>query len=293
LAFGGAGIAALGLAGCGGGGDTPLEAGREAPLGVKPKFAPPLLGAPSATQKSISISVTAGADGMPAGFSLQWVTRAHFDQYGWSDSLTEAVCNGGFSGNANLSRYNLAAGESVTVIVGDLLLDSGASTNCPGELECGTEYVFRAFAHATKDYQRSDDTPNLFASTLGCAAACTYTQGYWKNHADAWPVDSLVLGTVSYSQAELLAILGTPVGGGKAGANGLIALAHQLIAAKLNVANGAAVPAEIATADALIGGLVVPPSGAGYLAPATTSALVFALSTYNEGGPDGVNHCTG
>src|SRR6187551_989910 len=63
---------------------------------------------------------------------------------------------------------------------------------------------------------------------------CTYTQGYWKNHPDAWPVASLKLGTVTYTKVELIAIFKTPVKG-----NGLIQLAHQLIAAKLNVAAGA------------------------------------------------------
>jgi hypothetical protein len=40
---------------------------------------------------------------------------------------------------------------------------------------------------------------------------CTFTQGYWKTHPTAWPVLSLTLGTVSYTQAQLLAILGQPV----------------------------------------------------------------------------------
>ena len=43
-------------------------------------------------------------------------------------------------------------------------------------------------------------------------------------------------------------------------------------------------------ADALIGGLVVPPVGAGSLANATTSALTNTLSDYNEG-KTGPGHC--
>src|SRR5438045_1353979 len=64
---------------------------------------------------------------------------------------------------------------------------------------------------------------------------CTLTQGYWKNHPDAWPVSSLKLGSVTYTKVELIVILKTPVRG-----NGLVALAHQLIAAKLNLAAGGA-----------------------------------------------------
>ena len=122
---------------------------------------------------------------------------------------------------------------------------------------------------------------------------CTYTQGYWKNHPEAWPVATLMLGTVSYNQAELLSIFDQSVGG-----NGLISLAHQLIAAKLNAANGAFVPvgvaAAIADADTLIDGLVVPPIGTGYLAPSATSTLTNDLDQYNQGlYPGGPPHCDG
>jgi hypothetical protein len=100
-----------------------------------------------------------------------------------------------------------------------------------------------------------------------------------------------MLGAVSYSEDQMLAILGEPVQG-----NGLLALADQLIAAKLNAATGATVPAAVANcvtgADSLIGNLVAPPIGTGYLAPNASSALGSCLDQYNnglaEGGPP---HC--
>ena len=119
-------------------------------------------------------------------------------------------------------------------------------------------------------------------------AGCTYTQGYWKNHASAWPVTSVTVGTVTYTQAQALRIFGTPVRG-----NGLVSLTHQLMAAKLNLASGAdpsAVSAAIAAADALVGSLVVPSIGSGYLAPATTSGLTTTLDGYNNG-VTGPGHC--
>jgi hypothetical protein len=61
----------------------------------------------------------------------------------------------------------------------------------------------------------------------------TGTIGYWKNHPEAWPVGSLTLGGVPYSKDAAIAILDTPTRGSKA-----IAMAKQLIAAMLNVANG-------------------------------------------------------
>src|SRR5215208_6110995 len=60
---------------------------------------------------------------------------------------------------------------------------------------------------------------------------CTLTQGYWKNHPKAWPVSELALGSVTYTKAQALTVFGQPVDG-----NGLISLAHQLMASKLNVA---------------------------------------------------------
>ncbi|HEY5952518.1 MAG TPA: myxococcus cysteine-rich repeat containing protein [Kofleriaceae bacterium] len=118
---------------------------------------------------------------------------------------------------------------------------------------------------------------------------CTLTQGYWKNHASEWPVTSVTLGSVTYTQAQALDIFAQPVAG-----NGLVSLAHQLIAAKLNVASGASntVVNEIAQADSAIGALVVPPVGAGYLSTASTAGLAQALDDYNTG-KTGPGHCDG
>jgi hypothetical protein len=117
---------------------------------------------------------------------------------------------------------------------------------------------------------------------------CTLTQGFWKNHPSDWPVTSLTLGTVNYTQQQLLQILKQPVKG-----NGLVALAHQLIAAKLNVAEGATsstINATIAAADALIGALIVPPVGSGYLSTSSVATLVGDLTAFNEGNA-GPSHC--
>src|SRR5215813_7056169 len=85
-------------------------------------------------------------------------------------------------------------------------------------------------------------TPVTFACPLG--------QGFWKNHPDTWPVTSLTLGSQTYTQAELLALFDTPPSGDSS-----VILAHQLIAAKLNIANGskpARIRSAIADADKLL-----------------------------------------
>ena len=91
----------------------------------------------------------------------------------------------------------------------------------------------------------------------------------------------LQLGNVTYNQQQLLDILHQPVRG-----NGLVSLAHHLIAAKLNIAAGAdpsCIEETIAEADALIGDLVIPPVGDGYLSPRDVAALKGILADFNEG----------
>jgi hypothetical protein len=92
----------------------------------------------------------------------------------------------------------------------------------------------------------------------------------------------LQLGNVTYTQEQLLAILHEPVRG-----NGLLILAHQLIAALLNIANGAdpsCIQQTIDEANALIGDLVIPPIGNGYLRPSDVGGLAGILGQFNEGG---------
>jgi len=124
-------------------------------------------------------------------------------------------------------------------------------------------------------------TPTATPTPSGTPGACVRGQGFWKNHPDQWPVTELQLGNVTYNQQQLLDILHEPVRG-----NGLLILAHQLIAAKLNIAAGAdpsCIQETIAAADALIGDLVIPPVGNGYLSPRDAAPLAGILGRFNEG----------
>lgn len=265
---------------------------------AKMRAAAPVLSCGVSSPATIDVQVCGGAvTGAPAGFSLQWMTADEYAATGWRDC--EQRCSGSFSGNAYESRYDLRPGECVTVRVGDLLLDNGASTSCDVPLLCGTGYVFRAFAHAGSGFKRSDFTVNLSCSSLACGGGCTLTQGYWKTHGpqgcasstniNEWPATSLDLGSIAYSDLELCSILNTPAGG-----NGLISLAHQLIAAKLNAGIGgdaAFIAPAVAAADTLIGSLLIPPLGTDSLPPSTTSALTATLESWNSG-LTGSGHCT-
>jgi hypothetical protein len=82
-------------------------------------------------------------------------------------------------------------------------------------------------------------TPALYqlegASLVACAPAtgCPATQGYWKHHPFA--TSTLIIGGVTYTDAELVNILNTAPKGG----NATLVLMHQLIAALANEAAGA------------------------------------------------------
>jgi hypothetical protein len=80
---------------------------------------------------------------------------------------------------------------------------------------------------------------SLFAFTAAPAVACDcccctpHTPGYWMNHPDAWPVSSLTIGGVTYTQAQAIAWMGTPASGDKS-----ITMFRALAAAMLNDFSG-------------------------------------------------------
>jgi hypothetical protein len=61
----------------------------------------------------------------------------------------------------------------------------------------------------------------------------TATPGYWKNHPEAWPVNSIVIGNVMYPKIVALGILHLPDGDKR------VTMFRALLSAKLNVLNGA------------------------------------------------------
>ena len=245
------------------------------------------------------MDVTAGPSGAPNGFTLWWMKKSTFDALGqqWYTSGNNLQASVYFTGTPTLNTWGgtltsfaLAPNQTATIEIGDLFDETGLSyynTLALTELEPGVEYVFCAWALGDGgSVTASAYSSNVVGTTID--NNCTYTQGYWKTHPGDWPVLNLTLGSVNYTQAQLLDILNTPAAG-----NGLLILAHQLIAAKLNIAFGAdptGIAADIASADALIGSLVVPPVGTDYLAPSTVDALTQSLDDWNNG-ITGPGHC--
>jgi len=254
----------------------------------------PAIGAGVSGHAKQTITITAGPSGLPNGFEVWWMDRSQFLANGgqWVDN-TPGMGAASFTGEPTLNTFDgqyttfkLAPNQSIVVEIGDLWQETGVEGTTE-ELKYGENYYFTAFGLDENGNPASDLSATVSASTTA-NTNCTYTQGYWKNHEEAWPVSSLTLGTVSYTASELDDILGQSVQG-----NGLVSLAHQLIAALLNIAGGAdptAAQDAIDDANALIGSLVVPPIGSGELDPDDTSSLTQTLDDYNNG-VIGPGHC--
>jgi SdrD B-like domain len=74
----------------------------------------------------------------------------------------------------------------------------------------------------------------------------TGTPGYWKNHPEAWPVETITVGGVSYTKAEAISWLE------RVGKDRTITMFSSLVPAKLNVLignDGSCVASTIAAAD--------------------------------------------
>jgi hypothetical protein len=240
------------------------------------------------TPHHVWLTITAGASGAPNGVYVEWMTLADFNLYGgWAPYGDPALYYCNFNGapsrhtNGGLSTFALAPNQSVQVVVGDLFDETGVVDNWSLELDPVESIKVRG--RAVGDGAGHSDSPNCGDRDDDSDSEhnnCVKSQGYWKTHPAQWPVTSLALGTVSYTQAQLLSILNKPAGG-----NGLIILCHQLIATKLNIANGAdpaLISATVAAADAQIGSLVCPPVGAGTLTPSSVEHKSDQLDDWNE-----------
>jgi hypothetical protein len=75
----------------------------------------------------------------------------------------------------------------------------------------------------------------------GIAAACDVVEckspGYWKNHPDDWPGETITIGCKDYNKEEAIEIMRTPVKGDKT-----YNMFNALVAAKLNINSGCCPP---------------------------------------------------
>jgi hypothetical protein len=248
----------------------------------------------TATRSSITLEITAGQSGAPAGFSVQWMRGADYAQHGWDPIYSYVyVCDlyGTPTWNTLPGDGSFAVGPGgvVTAELGDMFDETGVYTDNYNYYDPAMDYVFRVRAVGDANNTESDFSLTQSGSTSPTGSDCTFTIGYWKNHgpgdcsgggnANAWPVASLTIGCQVYTAAELCALLNTSAGG-----NGLLQLMHQLIAAKLNIANGAdgsPVAADIAAGDAILCGYAKLPGPTA--PPSAVQPYAQNLDNYNNG----------
>lgn len=172
---------------------------------------------------------------------------------------------------------------------------------------CGS-FVVDNTATVRNEFEIDSDTVSINV-TVACETGCTLTQGYWKTHSNRGPApaDSTwnLLPAAQDTAAFLpyvdakgdpgtwYTIFWTPPAGG----NVYYQLAHQYMAARLNILNGASAPASVTSALAGANGFFAAytPAEAGALgksSTARTQALAWAgtLGSYNEG-TIGPGHC--
>jgi len=161
----------------------------------------------------------------------------------------------------------------------------------------GAEHTIEANAYSLTNSTPVFGLPGVVKLTCGSPpppppSVCTYTQGYYKNHASATASviakmgGTIPVGSMNLSAAQAQAVLNGDV---NSQSNLLANLARQLIAAELNVARGstasAGVQAAIASANAAITTTLVGTQIQLSSAQTTAQLSVFvsALDGFNSG----------
>lgn len=312
LCFSTALIASSAMAAAGGGGGGGAGGGGGGTNGgpSKIQLITPIISCNGSTGESITLRVCGSSTGAPAGFSIHIETLADWQANGWSESNSSYRCVslGGNCGGGN-NPWSLGPNQCTDVVISATMLDyylgqgiCGVSTDCGvPTLVCGTTYVFRVFAHGDADHIISDKGPDppLQCSTADCpVGGCTLTWGYWKTHgpegcspgnqSNEWNVTSLTIGGQVLSDAALCDIFHqNPAACGKGtGANAVVILEHQLIAAMLNKVNGAIncpfANQAITDANTLLVGHVSDCVGASSVLGQQMIAVASLLDTYNS-----------
>jgi hypothetical protein len=262
-------------------GDT--SSSHDCPAGTVPQSQPPV----TATGTSTGSEQTGGAASAPN-------TQVNVNGDGTSSTSTP-VPSDQTGGAGSQSSGAPPVGSDQTGATGTP--PSGGSYTCESDLTKTTctstncESGYTPGPNNTCVPNAPTDQTGASGPTGTGSVGCSLTQGYWKNHASKWPVQSLTLGGKSYSQSELLAIFGKPPAG-----DASLILAHQLIATLLNTKNGASsasIDATIAQAQAwLSANGTTLPFGVSTTSAAGAQAVAIAktLDDYNNG-LSGVPHC--
>ncbi len=261
-----------------------------------------------ATPSCATVTLTANREDVDFGYfrlgSLGDFVWNDFDRDGIQDAnepgvsgVTVTLTKGATSqttttaANGTYGFANLVAG-TYTVSVSNLPIGWVASPSLAGPDRAidsngnGTSVMIAGNADLTVDFG--------FYEQVG-TVACTYTQGYWKNHEEAWPAPFSPSAQWMTPQKKVTGLtwdglFGTPPKGG----NSYVQLAHQWMAARLNRANGAPTSASVlSTLNAAEAWLLANTPANGTLPSiksAQADAWMSTLDSFNNGNL-GTPHC--
>ncbi len=176
-------------------------------------------------------------------------------------------------------------------------LSFGTGTGNNVVLTCGESSHPNIASFVTNDTGTKGQDTWTVNTNVACGGSCTLTQGYWKTHSQLGPakydpawtnIGPLQEQTIFFLSGQTwYQVFNTPVAG-----NAYYNLAHQYMAAKLNVLDGATAPAEVlnalSSAEALFN--VYAPAGVNNSNKSQFISLAGILDSYNNGliGP---GHC--
>lgn len=263
---------------------------------------PPSLSVLHYDSTTITLKVQgSGPRGAPEGFTIQWVAVSQMKRdHEWPDT---GICQVRFCAETNPTDYKLGGGEAVGIRLGQLAVTPGVflhrdkcGTVCPTQdgktcdspLLAGNNYFIRVRADSNDFHQASRFSAPISQKTffaqeqteIPVSARCVKDPDAWSRTPD-WPVNSLQLGSFTYSREQLLPLLKQPQKG-----NGAAELAAELAATLLNSNASAGKMARITDrAQATLRELrqLVPPIGPAYLSANITEHITNALSLFNTG----------
>jgi len=174
-----------------------------------------------------------------------------------------------------LLGYNpyIPSGSDTEELLNDVLTNGPGFCPQPGDL---VAILCDKITTDTTTFQR------CFFEIVLPTTECTRSQGYWKNHEEAWPVDSITIGGVPYTKANAIDIMKH-----NSAQDMTYQMFQQLVATKLNLIRG--------TASGCLGDTVVDadewmeahPPGSGVTADSeawdTGEPLKDTLDDYNNG----------
>ncbi len=188
--------------------------------------------------------------------------------------------------------------------LGEVCASNGPATftyDIPFSYEACGQYSATNTASFSADSGETGSASVTVTADVPCVNGCTLTQVYWKTHSsfgpaptdDAWAGKENT--TFFFSGKTYYEVLWTAVAG-----NVYYSLAHQYIAAEMNLVNGASIPAGAQTAfdqaTAIFANPANTPTYIGSLKPSNTLRqkmvqLAGTLGNYNEGAI-GPGHCS-